>query len=152
MFFTLLWRTIKNNGQAARSADGQEDRLEKIIIKWKRNKNLKMPSFCAVFNCSNRADREKDKSNYRFFSIVKYNGKEDLKLSKVRKEKWLAQIFKKDLTERKLERTRMNMMLSASPSSVFFTQSLQYQIWKANTYSILTNGNRTWTASVGVLN
>ena len=31
----------------------------------------------------------------------------------------------------------------------FFTQSSQYQIWKANTYSILTNGtNRTWTASV----
>ena len=34
----------------------------------------------------------------------------------------------------------------------FFTQSSQYQILKANTYSILTNGNRTWTASVGVLN
>ena len=25
-----------------------------------------MPSFCAVFNCSYRADREKDKSNYGF--------------------------------------------------------------------------------------
>ena len=65
-----------------------------------------MPSFRAVFNCSNRADREKDKSNYRFPSIVKNNGKEGLKLSKVRREKWLAQIFRKDLTERKLERTR----------------------------------------------
>ena len=39
---------------------------KKIITKWKRNKNLKMPSLCAVFKCSNRADREKDKSNYRF--------------------------------------------------------------------------------------
>ena len=66
MFFTPLWRTIKNSGRAAGSASGQEDRLERIITKWKRNKNLKMPSFCAVFNCSNRADREKDKSNYRF--------------------------------------------------------------------------------------
>ena len=47
-----------------------------------------MPSFCAVFNCSNCADREKDKSNYRFPSNAKNNGKEDLKLSKVRKEKW----------------------------------------------------------------
>ena len=28
-------------------------------------------------------DREKDKSNYRFPSIVKNNGKESLKLSKV---------------------------------------------------------------------
>ena len=25
-----------------------------------------MPSFCTVFNCPYRADKEKDKSNYRF--------------------------------------------------------------------------------------
>ena len=74
-----------------------------------------MRCFCAVFNCSNRADREKNKSNYCFPSIVKNNGKEGLKLSKVRREKWLAQIFRKDLTERKLETTRMKIMLSASP-------------------------------------
>ena len=43
-----------------------------------------MPGFCAVFNCSNRAGREKDKSIY---SIVKNDGKESLKLSKVRTEK-----------------------------------------------------------------
>ena len=72
-----------------------------------------------MINCSNRADREKDKSNYRFSPIVKNNGKEGLKLPKVRREKWLAQIFRKDLTDRKLERTRMKIMLSASPSSVF---------------------------------
>ena len=80
-----------------------------------------MSSFCAVFNCSNRADREKNKSNYRFPSNVKDNNKEGLKLSKVRKEKWLAQIFRKYLTERKLERTttRIKLMLSASPTSVF---------------------------------
>ena len=81
-----------------------------------------------VFSCSNRADRKKDKSNYRFPSFVKNNGKEGLKLSKVRREKWLAQIFRKVLTEKKLERTRMKIILSASPSSIFFTQSLQYQI------------------------
>ena len=34
-----------------------------------------MPRFCAVLNCSNRVDREKDKSNYRFPSIVKNNDK-----------------------------------------------------------------------------
>ena len=65
-----------------------------------------MPSFCAVFNCSNRADREKDKSNYHFPQNVKNNGKEGLKLSKVRQEKGkgvtLAQIFRKYLTEKKL--------------------------------------------------
>ena len=73
----------------------------------------------AAFNSSNRADGEKDKSNCRFPSIVKNNGKKGLKLSKVRREKWLAQIFRKDLTERKLERTRMKIILSASLSSVF---------------------------------
>ena len=46
-----------------------------------------MPSFCVVFNCSNCADREKNKSNYGFPSIVKNNGKEGLALSKVRRKK-----------------------------------------------------------------
>ena len=78
-----------------------------------------MTRFCAVFNCSNRADREKNKSNYRFPSIVKNNGKEDLKRLKVRKGRRLAQIFSKDLTKRKLERTRMKIMLPASFSSDF---------------------------------
>ena len=80
-----------------------------------------MLSFCAVFNCSYRADREKDNSNYRFPSIVKNNGKERMKLWKVRREKWLAQIFRKNLTERKLERTRarIKIILSGSPSSFF---------------------------------
>ena len=81
--FTPLWRTIKNSGQAG---SGREDRLEKIIKERKRN-NLKMPCFCGVFNCSNRADREKDKSNYRFPYNFKSNGKEGSKLSKVRGEK-----------------------------------------------------------------
>ena len=70
--------------------------------------------FLAVFNCSSYAEREKDKSNYHFCS-----DKEGSKPSKVRREKWLAQILSKDLTERKLERTRMKIVLSSSPSSVF---------------------------------
>ena len=61
-----------------------------------------MQSFCAVFNYSNLADTDKDKSNDCFPLIAKNNGKEGLELSKVRREKWLAQIFRKDLTERKL--------------------------------------------------
>ena len=62
-----------------------------------------MPNFCAVLNCSNRPDREKDKSNNSFPSIVKNNSKKGLKHLKVRREKWLAQIFRKVLTERMLE-------------------------------------------------
>ena len=45
-----------------------------------------MLTFCPAFNCSNRTGKEKGKSNYRFPSIVKHNGKEGLKLSKLRKE------------------------------------------------------------------
>ena len=80
-----------------------------------------MPGFCVVFNCSNGADREKVKFNYRFPSIVKNNGKEKLKLSKVRREKCLSQISRKELIERKLERTRtrIKIMLPVSLSSVF---------------------------------
>ena len=80
-----------------------------------------MQIFRAVFNCSNSADREKNKTNYCFPSIIKNIGKEGLTLSKVKREKSLAQIFRKDLTEIKLEKTRMKIMLFASsPSSFFF--------------------------------
>ena len=67
-----------------------------------------MSGFCAVFNRWNRAAREKDKSIHRFPSIVKNNGKEWLKLSKRegKSQNWLAQIFRKYLIKRKLERTR----------------------------------------------
>ena len=83
---------------------------------------MKMQIFCAVFNSSNCADTEKNKSNYRFPSIVKNNRKEGLTFSKVGREKSLAQIFRKDLTEKKLEKTRMKIMLFASPL-LFFSQS-----------------------------
>ena len=79
-----------------------------------------MQIFCPAFNCSNRADREKNKSNYRFTSIIKNNDKEGLTLSKVRREKSLAQFFRKCLTERKLEKARTKKILSASPSLFFF--------------------------------
>ena len=99
-----------------------------------------MPSFCVAFNCSNRADREKNKSNYRFPSIVKSNGKEGLKLLKVRREKWLAQIFRKHLNERKLEKQEL---------IEFHTK---FTILHLKSKYLFYPGNRTWTASVGVHN
>ena len=140
MIFAPLWRRIKNKW----------DGLQTIITKWKRNKNLKMQSFCPAINCSNRADRGKNKSNYRFPSTVKNNDKEGLKLSKVRREKWLAQIFREDLTQRKLKKNKNQSNVLCLRFIDFFTKSSLYQIWKANTYSILTNSNQTWTASVEV--
>ena len=73
-----------------------------------------MPSFCA-FNYSNCADKEKDKSNYRFSSIVKNNSKKGLKLESD-KGKVVSSNFQERFNfERKLERTRIKIMLSASP-------------------------------------
>ena len=46
----------------------------------------------------------RSQSDYRFPSIVKNSYKEDLKLSKAIIEKRLAQNFRKNLTERKLEK------------------------------------------------
>ena len=34
-----------------------------------------MQIFCAVFNCSNRADREKNECNYRFPQLLKVMAK-----------------------------------------------------------------------------
>ena len=48
--------------------------------------------------------------------MVKNNGKKGLTLSSVRREKSLVQVFRKDLTEKKLEKTRTKIMLSASLS------------------------------------
>ena len=73
-----------------------------------------MQGFCAVFNWSNRPDREKNKCNYRFPSIVKNNGKRRLETFKSEKKK-MSQIFRKTLTERKLERSRMKIMLENFP-------------------------------------
>ena len=62
-----------------------------------------MQSSCAVFNVQ-IVLTERKTSLITVFPQFKKNGKEGLKLSKVRREKWLAQIFRKDLTERKLEK------------------------------------------------
>ena len=53
----------------------------------KKEQEFENDKFLTVFNCSNRDGREKEKSNYRFPSVVKNNAKVGLKLSKVRREK-----------------------------------------------------------------
>ena len=77
--------------------------------------------------------RQKDKSYYCFPLVVTNNAEEGSKHLKLRNEKRLTQICKKNWTERKLEKTRNNkIMISASLS--YPHQSLQHQNWKANTY------------------
>ena len=54
-----------------------------------------MVKFCAVYDCSNRSNREKTKSYYRIPQIVTKQGKEALKLSTERRRKWMNAIFNK---------------------------------------------------------
>ena len=62
----------------------------------------------------------RSQSDYRFPSIVKNSYKEDLKLSKAIIEKRLAQNFRKDLTERKLEKKKIENNAFYSRFIVFF--------------------------------
>ena len=87
--FTPLWRTIKNSGPAGSRWEDNCRRCqqsEKEIRIWKRQ-------VFEEFNCSNCADKEKDKSNYRLPSIFKNNGKKYLKLYEVRKGKVVSSNF-----------------------------------------------------------
>ena len=65
-----------------------------------------MQIFYAVFDCSNCADKEKNKSNYRFPSFVENNGKKILTLSKVRRAQlvWLEMTLCSKKTSHKIEK------------------------------------------------
>ena len=88
-----------------------------------------MPRFCAVFNSSSRVNREKDKTN--LFTVFPKLLKIMVMKGKVRREKWLAQVFMTYLTERKLKRTRTRIkMFSVSPSSAFAYRVLNTKLEK----------------------
>jgi len=66
-----------------------------------------MVNFCAVFGCSNRSNRNKDK---RFFRIptVKSNVGDNLKLlQKQRQSEWVKRIKREDLTSAKYANARV---------------------------------------------
>ena len=56
-----------------------------------------MVNFCAVYGCSNRADREKNKLFYHLPKIIEHQGEDALKLSEERRTKWLSRISQEDL-------------------------------------------------------
>ena len=66
-----------------------------------------MVNFCAIFGCSNRSNRNKDK---RFFRIptVKSNVGDNLKLlQKQRQSEWVKRIKREDLTPVKYANARV---------------------------------------------
>ncbi|XP_028299993.1 uncharacterized protein LOC114461801 isoform X2 [Gouania willdenowi] len=51
-----------------------------------------MPMFCVVYGCSNRSNREKDKSFYRIPKIVIHKGEKCKKLTEQRRKKWFLNL------------------------------------------------------------
>ena len=72
-----------------------------------------------------------------------------LKIMKKRLETFESKRFNWDRAWKNKNKNQNNAF--CLPLISFFTQSSQYQIWKANSYSNLTNGNRTWTTSAAVI-
>ena len=56
-----------------------------------------MVNFCAVFGCSNRSNREKDKSYFRIPAIVTRSNAKKQALSIERRATWLSRIRREDL-------------------------------------------------------
>ncbi|KAK6180419.1 hypothetical protein SNE40_012579 [Patella caerulea] len=56
-----------------------------------------MPAFCAVYGCSNRHDRERNRSFYRLPKVITHQGQKSKDLSQARREKWLTNIARRDI-------------------------------------------------------
>ena len=72
-----------------------------------------MVNFCAVFGCSNRSNRERDKGYLRIPAIVTRSNAENQALSFERRATWLSRILREDLGE---------------DPSVNFTETTLYQV------------------------
>jgi len=66
-----------------------------------------MPVLCAVFNCGHNATRDKDYSYFRFPKVITNQGEKTQELTEKRRKKWIANISRADLTEEKLQHTRV---------------------------------------------
>ncbi|XP_013406439.1 uncharacterized protein LOC106170924 [Lingula anatina] len=66
-----------------------------------------MPSFCAVFGCSNRRNRENDRSYYRLPKVITHQGDQTKELSQARRDKWLSNIGRSDIKESSYEHIRV---------------------------------------------
>ena len=59
-----------------------------------------MVNFCAVYECSNRCNREKDRNYFRLPAIITRSNDEKQALSKERRANWRARIRRDDLSSK----------------------------------------------------
>ncbi|XP_022791500.1 uncharacterized protein LOC111330813 [Stylophora pistillata] len=80
-----------------------------------------MVNFCAVFGCSNRSNREKDKSYFRIPAIVTRSNAKKRALSIERRATWLSRIRREDLGADPSEFHRVcgDHFISGKPSSIY---------------------------------
>lgn len=80
-----------------------------------------MVNFCACFGCSNRRDRNKDKSFFRLPAVISHQGEQTRLLSERRRRQWLAAIRREDIKLENYKYTRIcsDHFLSGKPSELY---------------------------------
>jgi hypothetical protein len=84
-----------------------------------------MVNFCDVKGCSNRADKDKNKSFYRLPAIIKHQGSETESLSSRRQIEWLAAINRSDIKDSNYQHARVcsDHFISGKPSLLYDSTS-----------------------------
>ena len=82
-----------------------------------------MVNFCAVIGCSNRGDKDRNKSFYRLPGIIKHQGPETECLTSRRQREWLAVINRSDIKTSNYQYTRVcsDHFISGCPSQLYDT-------------------------------
>lgn len=80
-----------------------------------------MVNFCAVYECSNRCNREKDRNYFRLPAIITRSNDEKQALSKERRTNWRARIRRDDLSSKPSDFVRVcsDHFISGKPSSIY---------------------------------
>ena len=76
---------------------------------------------CAIVNCHNRSDRDKNIRFFRLPAVISHQGARTLQLSTERQRKWIAKINRKDLTTERYASIRIcsRHFVSGSPARLF---------------------------------
>ena len=119
-----------------------------MITKWKRNKNLEMANFWQYLTVQIVLTERNTSLIIVFLQLLKIMAKKAWNFRKWDKGKVISSNFQERFNWERVWKDKNENNAFCLPFIDFFTQSSQYQIWKANIYSILANGNWTWTASV----
>ena len=76
---------------------------------------------CAIVNCHNRSDRDKNIRFFRLPAVISHQGARTLQLSTERQRKWIAKINRKDLPTERYASIRIcsRHFVSGSPARLF---------------------------------